>query len=171
VDPSATPRLFYIGEVAVTAGTSNTGGVRAFNYSSLSSGTPTEISGSPYASGGLAPYSILPTPYSTNPGAYIYVANRSVSNSTTGNISGFALTSTGTTYTLTVLTTTAAAGTYPVSLAQDATGNYVLVVDSGGGPDLEAYTFDATTAGKLDSAFNSNTGTDPVGAIAIAAAP
>jgi 6-phosphogluconolactonase (cycloisomerase 2 family) len=171
VDPSATPRLFYIGEVAVTAGTSNTGGVRAFNYSSLSSGTPTEISGSPYASGGLAPYSILPTPYSTSPGAYIYVANRSVSNSTTGNISGFALTSTGTTYTLTVLTTTAAAGTYPVSLAQDATGNYVLAVDSGGGPDLEAYTFDATTAGKLDSAFNSNTGTDPVGAIAIAAAP
>lgn len=170
VDPSATPRLFYIGEVAVTAGTSNTGGLRAFNYSSLSS-TLTEVSGSPYASGGLAPYSILPTPYSTNPGAYIYVANRSVSGSTTGNISGFALTSTGTTYTLTVLTTTAAAGTYPVSLAQDATGNYVLVVDSGGGPDLEAYTFDATTAGKLDSAFTSSTGTDPVSAIAVAAAP
>jgi 6-phosphogluconolactonase (cycloisomerase 2 family) len=170
VDPSATPRLFYIGEVAVTSGTSNTGGLRAFNYSSLSS-TLTEVSGSPYASGGLAPYSILPTPYSTSPGAYIYVANRSVSNSTTGNISGFALTSTGTTYTLTVLTTTAAAGTYPVSLAQDATGNYVLVVDSGGGPDLEAYTFDATTAGKLDSAFTSSTGTDPVSAIAIAAAP
>ena len=170
VDPSATPRLFYIGEVAVTAGTSNTGGLRAFNYSSLSS-TLTEVSGSPYASGGLAPYSILPTPYSTNPGAYIYVANRSVSGSTTGNISGFALTSTGTTYTLTVLTTTAAAGTYPVSLAQDATGNYVLVVDSGGGPDLEVDTCDSTTAGKLDSAFTSSTGTDPVSAIAVAAAP
>ena len=171
VDPSATPRLFYIGEVAVTAGTSNTGGLRAFNYSSLSSGTPAEVSGSPYTSGGLAPYSILPTPYSTTPGAYIYVANRSVSNSTTGNISGFALTSTGTTYSLTALPTTASAGTYPVSLAQDATGNYVLVVNSGGGPDLEAYTFDSTTAGKLDSAFTSTTGTDPVGAIAIAAAP
>ena len=170
VDPSATPRLFYIGEVAVTSGSSNTGGLRAFSYSSLS-GTLTEVSGSPYASGGLAPYSILPTPYSTSPGAYIYVANRTVSGSTTGNICGFALTSTGTTYTLTALTTTASAGTYPVSLAQDATGNYVLAVDSGGGPDLEAYTFDSTTAGKLDSAFTSSTGTDPVGAIAIAAAP
>ena len=171
VDPSATPRLFYIGEVAVTSGSSNTGGLRAFSYSSLNSGTPTEVSGSPYASGGLAPYSILPTPYSTSPGAYIYVSNRTVSGSTTGNISGFALTSTGTTYTLTALATTASAGTYPVSLAQDATGNYVLVVDSGGGPDLEAYTFDSTTAGKLDSAFTSSTGTDPVSAIAVAAAP
>ena len=170
VDPSATPRLFYIGEVAVTSGSSNTGGLRAFSYSSLSS-TLTEISGSPYASGGLAPYSILPTPYSTSPGAYIYVANRTVSGSTTGSINGFALTSTGTTYTLTALTTTASAGTYTVSLAQDATGNYVLAVDSGGGPDLEAYTFDSTTAGKLDSAFTSSTGTDPVGAIAVAAAP
>lgn len=170
VDPSATPRLFYIGEVAVTSGSSNTGGVRAFNYSSLSSGAPTEVSGSPYASGGLAPYSILPTPYSTSPGAYIYVANRTITGSTTGNITGFALTSTGITYTLTALTTTAA-GTYPVSLAQDATGNYVLAVDSGGNPDLEAYTFDSKTAGKLDSAFTSTTGTDPVGAIAVAAAP
>ena len=57
------------------------------------------------------------------------------------------------------------------ALAQDATGNYLLAVDSGGSPDLEAYTFDSTTAGKLDSAFTSTTGTDPVGAIAIAAAP
>jgi hypothetical protein len=170
VDPTATPRLFYIGEVAVTSGSSNTGGLRAFSYSSLSS-TLTEISGSPYASGGLAPYSILPTPYSTSPGAYIYVANRTVSGSTTGSINGFALTSTGTTYTLTALTTTASTGIYPVSLAQDATGNYLLAVDSGGSPDLEAYTFDSTTAGKLDSAFTSTTGTDPVGAIAIAAAP
>jgi 6-phosphogluconolactonase (cycloisomerase 2 family) len=144
--------------------------LRAFSYSSLSS-TLTEISGSPYASGGLAPYSILPTPYSTSPGAYIYVANRTVSGSTTGSINGFALTSTGTTYTLTALTTTASTGIYPVSLAQDATGNYLLAVDSGGSPDLEAYTFDSTTAGKLDSAFTSTTGTDPVGAIAIAAAP
>jgi 6-phosphogluconolactonase (cycloisomerase 2 family) len=172
VDPSATPRLFYIGEVAVTSGSSNTGGLRAFNYNSLSSGTPTEVNGSPYSSGGLAPYSILPTPYSTSPGAYVYVANRTVTGgSSTGNISGFALTSVGTTYTLTTLTTTASAGAYPVSLAQDSTGNYVLAVDSGGGPDLEAYTFDATTAGKLDSAFTSATGTDPVSAIAVAAAP
>jgi 6-phosphogluconolactonase (cycloisomerase 2 family) len=171
IDPTSTPRLFYIGEVAVTAGSSNTGGVRAFSYSSLSSGTPTEVSGSPYSSGGLAPNSILPTPYSTTPGAYIYVANRTVTGSTAGNICGFALTSTGTTYTLTALTTTASTGIYPVSLAQDATGNYLLAVDSGGSPDLEAYTFDSTTAGKLDSAFTSTTGTDPVGAIAIAAAP
>src|SRR5579863_3433903 len=51
VTGSTAPRLFYIGETVATSG-SNTGGVRAFNFS-----TRQEISGSPYAIGGLAPYS------------------------------------------------------------------------------------------------------------------
>src|ERR1035441_9128360 len=93
VDPQS--RLFYVGEVAAITGTSNTGGLRAFNYSALttiSTTAATDITGSPYASGGLAPYSILPTPTSTgaNAGAYVYVANRTVSGSSSGNITGFA---------------------------------------------------------------------------------
>jgi 6-phosphogluconolactonase (cycloisomerase 2 family) len=163
VDPGN--RLLYIGETAAMSG-SNSGGLRVFNYAKL-----TEISGSPYATGGLAPYAILPTPRSTSAGSYVYVANRTVSGSSTGNIAGFSFTSTGTVYSLTALSSTAATGTAPVGLAQDSTGKYVLVVDSGGNPDLEAYTFDATTSGKLDSALSSSTGTDPVQASAIAALP
>ncbi len=163
VDPSS--RLLFIGETAATSG-SNSGGLRAFNYSTL-----TEVSGSPYATSGLAPYSIAPTRYGSNAGDYVYVANRSVSGSSNGNIAGFAITTTGTTYTLTALSATATAGVTPLSLTQDSTGNYLLAVDSGGSPDLEAYIFDTTTAGKLDSALTGSTGTDPVQASTVAALP
>jgi 6-phosphogluconolactonase (cycloisomerase 2 family) len=159
-------RLLYIGETLGTSSSSNTGGLRAFNYSSLS-GTPVEVSGSPFASGGLTPVSILPTAS----GAYVYVANSTVSGSSSGNISGFVLSTSGTTYALTALSSTASTGASPAGLAEDSTGAVVLLVNSGGSPDLDAYTFDTTTAGKLDSVLSSSTGTDPVGAIAIAAAP
>jgi 6-phosphogluconolactonase (cycloisomerase 2 family) len=159
VDPSS--RMVYIGETAATSG-SNSGGIRAFTYSTMA-----EVSGSPYASGGLAPYSILPL----SSGDYVYVANRTVSGSTDGNITGFSVTTSGSAYSLTALSTTAAAGIDPVALAADSDGNYLLAVDSGGSPDLEAYTFDTTTAGKLDSSLTGATGTDPVEASAIAAAP
>jgi len=161
VDPSATPRLLYIGETVATTGT-NTGGLRVINYSSM-----TEVSGSPFASGGLAPTAVLPK----STGDYVYVANRTVSGSSTGNIAGFAVTASGAVYSVTKNSSTASAGTNPVSLAEDNLKNYVLVVDSGGSPDLEGYTFDTTTLGKLDSAFTTSTGTDPVGAIQVVAAP
>jgi 6-phosphogluconolactonase (cycloisomerase 2 family) len=156
VDPSN--RLFYVGETAATSGT-NSGGLRAFNYNTL-----TEVTGSPYSIGGLAPYAILPT----STGDYVYVANRTVSGSSAGNIFGFSFTSTGTVYSLTALSSTASAGTTPVGLAEDSQGNYLLVVDSGGNPDLEAYTM---SSGALTSALTSSTGTDPVQASAVAAAP
>jgi len=159
VDPQN--RVFYVGEVAAISG-ANSGGLRVFNLSTL-----TEVTGSPYATSGLAPYAIAPE----MKGNYVYVANRAVSGSSTGNIAGFAVTTVGTTYSLTALSTTATAGTTPVGLTEDGLENYILVVDSGGSPDLEAYTFDTTTAGKLDSALSSSTGTDPVQAVAIAAAP
>jgi 6-phosphogluconolactonase (cycloisomerase 2 family) len=159
IDP--TNRLLYVGETAATSG-ANSGGLRVFNLSTL-----TEVTGSPYATSGLAPYAIAPE----MKGNYVYVANRAVSGSSTGNIAGFAVTTVGTTYSLTALSTTATAGTTPVGLTEDGLENYILVVDSGGSPDLEAYTFDTTTAGKLDSALSSSTGTDPVQAVAIAAAP
>jgi 6-phosphogluconolactonase (cycloisomerase 2 family) len=161
----ASSRLFYIGEtVAFTSG-SNTGGVRAFKFASLPS--VGELSASPYASQGLAPYSILPT----SNGDYVYVANRQTSSSSSGVIAGFSITSSSSTYALTALSSTETAGTNPVALAEDSTGNFVLVVSVGGSPDLTAYIFDTTTAGKLDATNTSTTGTDPVQASAVVAVP
>ncbi|MGC1462341.1 MAG: beta-propeller fold lactonase family protein [Terracidiphilus sp.] len=164
VDPSS--RLLYIGEVAASSGTSNTGGLRVLDYNTL-----VEVSGSPFATGGLAPYSIAPTLYGANKGSYVYVANRTVSGSSTGNIAGFAVTTSGSTPTLSPISSSASAGINPLGMTQDSTGNYLLVVNSGGSPDLQAFTFDSTTAGKLDAALTSATGTDPVQASAIAALP
>jgi len=163
VDPSN--RLLYIGETAATSG-SNSGGLRVLNYNTL-----TELSGSPFASGGLAPYAITPTRYGSTAGSYVYVTNRTVSGSSTGSIAGFSIATSGTTYSLTALSSTVSAGTTPLALTQDSTGNFMLVVNSGGSPDLGAYIFDTTTAGKLDSALTGSTGTDPVLASAIAAKP
>jgi 6-phosphogluconolactonase (cycloisomerase 2 family) len=163
VDPHN--QILFIGETAGVSGTNN-GVLRAFLYSSLS-GTPAEVTGSPYASGGLTPVSILPAAS----GAYVYVANATVSNSSTGSIAEFALTVSGTAYSLTALSSTASTGVSPADLAEDSTGSVVLLVNSGGGPDLDVYSFDTTTPGKLDPALTAATGTDPVGALAIAATP
>ncbi len=45
----------------------------------------------------------------------------------------------------------------------------MLVVNSGGNPDLEAFTIGAT--GTLTSALSKATGIDPVGAVGIASLP
>jgi 6-phosphogluconolactonase (cycloisomerase 2 family) len=156
IDPQN--RMFYVGETAATTG-SNSGGLRAFNYNTL-----VEATGSPYATSGLAPYAILPEAK----GNYVYAANRNVSGSSSGNIAGFSFTSTGTVYSLTALGSTVSTGATPVSLAEDSQDAYLLVVDSGGSPDLEGYTM---SSGKLTSAITSTTGADPVQAGAIAAAP
>jgi 6-phosphogluconolactonase len=167
VDPvtstTTTPRLFYIGE---TEASSDSGGLRAFEYSSLSSGGVTEIAGSPYAAGGLAPAAILPDPT----GSYVYVA--SGQGTSNGVIQGFNIASntsgSTTTYTLSSISTVST-GILPEGLAEDSDSNFVLAVSSGGSYDLEAYIFDTTTAGKLDDSINSTTGTDPTGAVAVAA--
>ncbi len=158
-------QFLFVGETSGVSGTNN-GMLRAFLYSSLGV-TPTEVTGSPYASGGLTPISILPAAS----GGYVYVANASVSNSSTGSLAGFAVTATGTAYSLTALSSAASTGASPAGLAEDSSGSVVLLVNSGGSPDLDVYTFDTTTAGKLDSALTAATGTDPVGALAIGAAP
>ena len=161
VDP--TERLFYIGE---TQAVNSSGGLLVFNYSSLS-GTPTQASGSPIASGGLAPSAILPIAS----GEYVYVANGQ-GQTETGNITWFPITASGTTYTI-AAGSSIASGIQPIGLAEDSDDNFVLAVStggstSGGNPDLEAYTM---SSGALTSAITSSTGTDPVGAIAIAALP
>src|SRR6202044_998260 len=88
VDPSN--RVFYIGETLANS-SGNSGGLRVFNYSSLGTGTkhpiPTQISGSPIATGGLAPNAILPLAS----GEYVYVAN-GAGNTSNGNVAWFPLT-------------------------------------------------------------------------------
>lgn len=163
VDPSSTPRVFYIGETAGTAGE-----LRVFNYSSLA--TPqslTQAAGSPISSGGLAPNAILPLAN----GDYVYVANGE-GNTAGGNIAWFPITAAGTTYTV-AAGSTIASGIQPSGLAEDSEGNFVLAVATGGSttsgdPDLEAYTM---SSGALTSAIQAKTGTDPVGAVAVAALP
>lgn len=161
VDPEN--RLLYIGETAAVSGT-NTGGLRVINYNTL-----VEVSGSPFATGGLAPYSIVPTSYGSYADDFVYVVNRTVSGSSYGNVTGFEVTSAGSA--LSALSSVVTAGITPVAMVQESKGNYMLLVNSGGSPDLAGYTFDSTTTGKLDSALTSVTGTDPVQASAIAAIP
>lgn len=164
VDPQN--RLFYIGETnANSAGTS--GGLLVFDYGSLSSGTPTQITGSPFSSGGLAPNAILPLASGLN----VYVAN-GTGNTSAGNVAAFSVAVSGTSYAVTA-GNTIAAGVQPNGLAEDSKENFVLAAStggstSGGNPDLEAYTM---SSGALTSAITSATGTDPVGAWAVAALP
>jgi hypothetical protein len=166
VDP--TNRLFYIGE---TQAVSASGGLRIFNYSSLGTGTPrsnpTQITGSPIASGGLSPNAILPIAS----GQYVYVANgQGLTGS--GNITWFPISASGTTYTI-AAGSNITAGVVPMSLAEDSDDNFVLAVSNGGStssgdPDLEAFTI---SSGALTAAIKSTTGTDPVGAVAVAGLP
>jgi len=164
VDP--TNRLFYIGETNAIA--TSTPGLRFFNYS-----TTTEVSGSPLASGpsgGAAPNAILPLAN----GDYVYVANGQ-GQTAAGNIAWFPVAASGSTYSLSSGSAiTSGIGIQPIGLAEDSTGTYVLAASegdggsNGGDPDLESFTM---SSGTLTSFKSTNTGTDPVGAIAIAALP
>jgi hypothetical protein len=156
VDPSSTPRLFYIGETLAGSG-GTTGGLRAFNYSSLSGTSLTQATGSPIASGGLRPTFILPV---ASP-SYVYVADGA------GNITGFAITGSSSPYTI-ATGSTVSAGDLPAGMALDSTGSYFFEVGSSGSPYFDAYTFDATTTGKLDSQVTS---TSAATSIAIVATP
>ena len=138
-----------------------------FNYSSLGNPPLTQISGSPIASGGLAPNAILPIAS----GEYVYVANGQ-GHTGSGNIAWFPITASGTTYTV-AAGSNIAGGIEPIGLAEDSDDNFVLAVSTGGStssgdPDLEAFTM---SSGTLTAALTSKTGTDPVGPIAIAALP
>lgn len=154
-------QLLYVGETVAVSG-SNPGGLRVFSIGANSS--MSEISGSPYPSGGIGPGAILPT------SNYVYVANSTVSGSNNGNLQGFAITTTGTVYSLTSVSTIAA-GLTTIAMDEESTGTYLLAVNSGGSPDLNVYTFDATTKGKLDSYTTASTGSDPVQPVAVVAVP
>lgn len=155
-------QVLYAGETVAVSG-SNPGGLRMFNIGDNT--TPlTEVTGSPYNSGGIGPSAILPTT------SYVYVANKAVSGSQNGNITAFALTTTGTNTTLTAVTSgTVTAGVSTLGLAEESSGTYILAVNSSGSPDLNAYTIGTT--GALTSYATAATGSDPVQAVAVVAAP
>lgn len=132
-------------------------GIRVLNIGT--NGTLTEVSGSPFASQ-LGPKSIVVDPSNT----YVYVAN-----STANVITGYTL---GTSGTLTPLSSSPfTTGSQPSALSLDSTGKYLFVISYGGGPDLQVFSFDSTTGGKLDSVASVATGTDPAGAISLAVVP
>lgn len=154
--------VLYVGETVAVSG-NNPGGVRMFTIGANS--TLTEVTGSPFASGGIGVSAILPT---TN---YVYVANKAVTGSNNGNITAFGITTTaGTASGLTAVTSgTISTGVSTVGLAEDSKGTYILAVNSSGSPDLNAFTIGTT--GALKSYATAATGTDPVQAVAIAAIP
>jgi 6-phosphogluconolactonase (cycloisomerase 2 family) len=135
---------------------SGTGGGLAA-YSIGTNGALVEVSGSPFAAG-TQPYSVVVNKAGTD----VYVANRG-----DGTISGYGIASTGT---LTALGASPyTSGSAVTALAVDNSGDYLLAVANGGSPDLTMYSFDATTVGKLDLSTTTATGTDPTGAVALAA--
>ena len=153
VDPGG--HLVFVGE-SLASPSGQSGGLRAFNYSSLGTAAITQASGSPVDSGGLAPNAIFLKPS----GNFVYVANGQGTGSA-GNISSFAISASGSTYSI-AAATTVAAGTQPYSLAEDSTGTYLFAVNTGGNPYFNSYTFDTTTPGKLDPQITVNTGASPV---------
>jgi uncharacterized protein (DUF2141 family) len=69
---------------------------------------------------------------------------------------------------LTLQSNPVATGTEPYGIAKDSTSNFLLVVNNQGSPDFSAFTFDATTAGLLDSSLtSSSTGTGPIAIVAV----
>jgi 6-phosphogluconolactonase (cycloisomerase 2 family) len=125
-------------------------------FSIATDGTLNSISGSPFGAG-TQPYSVV----LDTTGKYVYVANRS-----DGTISGYSI---GTNSALTALSDSPyKSGSLVTSLGVDKSGKYLLAGANGGTPDLSMYSFDATTAGKLNLATSAASGTDPAGVIAVA---
>ncbi len=157
VDPQG--RVFYVGEVAGNSG-GTSGGLLAYDYSSWLTGTLKQISGSPIASGGLAPNAILPDAA----GNYVYVANgQGVGNA--GNISSFSISASGSTYTV-AAGSTVSTGTQPLSLAEDSSGQFLFDLGGVSNPHFDAFTFDSTTPGKLDAQISTAAAALPVAVVA-----
>lgn len=133
-------------------------GISSVRILSISStGLLTEVSGSPVKTG-TGPYAVLVD----STGSYVYVTNR-----TDGTVSGFLLSGTGA---LTPISGSPfSTGSLPSAMVEDKTGAYIAVLNAGGSPDLQVFSFDATTAGALDSFATAKTGTDPTSAASLAA--
>ncbi len=148
ISSDANSKFLFVGET--DSGSNGSSGVRVFNIGT--GGSVTEVTGSPFTTGlYLDPVAIAMDP--TN--AYVYVASHA-----SNNITGYSLGSTGA---LTLLSTSPfTAGTTLAAMSLDATKQYMVVIASGGNPDLQVFSFDATSPGKLDPIANSATGTTPI---------
>jgi 6-phosphogluconolactonase len=126
-------------------------------YTIGSGSSLTAVSGSPYALGS-GPSSIV----LDATGKYVYVGNK-----VSGTISGFSIGTGGALTALAGSPYTSGAGV--ASLGRDNSGKYILAAAVGGGPDVQMYSFDATTAGMLDGSGTASTGdpTEPAGANSI----
>jgi len=150
-DPNT--KFLFVGETGINA-------VRVFTIGT--GGALVEVSGSPFTTGaGPSAFAMDST------GSFLYVATRGA-----GKISGFSL---GVNGTLTALSSSPfTAGTFtsvtgPQTMTLDPSGKFLAVVSAGGGPDLQIFSFDAATSGKLDSVATASTGSDPVQAVAVTA--
>jgi 6-phosphogluconolactonase (cycloisomerase 2 family) len=122
-----TSSALFIGETNV--------GVRVFTI-----GTSfTEISGSPFAAGGQ-PRSLA----FDGTGDYLYAAN-----ATDNTISGYSVLASGS---LSPLSGSpfSSVGAQPFALALDQSKKFLFAANLAGNPDLQLFSFDSTTAGKLD---------------------
>jgi hypothetical protein len=159
VDPQE--RLFYLGQINVFS-TGTTGGLLAFSYSSLSTGKPAQINGSPFVSGGTSPNAILPEAS----GDYVYVANGG-EGSAAGNVEWFTVSASGATYSI-VAGSSVGSGVSPIGLAEDSDDHFVIAVSENGGTGLDAYTM---SSGALTSAVTYSSGASSEGAVAVVALP
>ena len=105
-------------------------------------------------------------------GTYLYVANRGSSTvSNSGTVTGYTLTSGGT---LTALASSPfASGQGATALAEDNSKKFFIAASTftqvTGTSDLTLYGLDVLTAGRLDPVGLAVSGTDPAGALAVAA--
>ena len=149
--------FLFIGETGDFSTTNDSGGLRIIPIASDVLGS--EPSASPYASGGTGPHAILAAS-----NGYVYVANWVGTSS--GNVTAFLLNAS--TPSLTLQSNAVATGTEPYGIAQDSSSDFVLVVNNQGSPYFNAFTFDATITGKLDSSLTStSTGTGPIAIVAV----
>lgn len=128
------------------------------------SGSLKEVSGSPYAVG-TGPTGVI----LDKTGSYVYVANKG-----SNNISAFTLTATSGTLTAVSGSPFGSGGQLPIAMATDNSKSYLAVINSGnngttGNSDVQMFSFDATTAGKLNPTSTATTGTDPTNPLAIVA--
>jgi hypothetical protein len=149
--------FLFIGETGDFSTANDSGGLRIIPIASDVLGT--EPTASPYASGGTGPHSILAAS-----NGYVYVANWV--GTSAGNVTAFLLNAS--TPSLTLQSNPVATGTEPYGIAEDSTSDFLLVVNNQGSPYFNAFTFDATTTGLLDSSLTStSTGTGPIAIVAV----
>jgi len=151
---AVTPNGLYL--YVARSGTNGGVAVEPISYASGSMCALSET-GNPTATGDSHPFSVVAN------NSDVYVANQ-----VAGTISGYSIGSGGA---LTALATpTYSSGSGVDALALDKTGDYLLGAAGGGSPDLTVYSFDSSSAGKLDTSntYSTGNGTEPADAIALA---